>query len=400
MNNLKKTRILFVDDEPMILKMLQLSLRSMAKEWEMSFVESGEAALELLNQKPFDVVVSDMRMPGMSGAELLNTVMKKQPQTVRIILSGYADEEMVLQCVGASHQFLCKPFDPKVLKSCLQRIATLHQQMDNPDLVRMASSMQYLPSIPSIYFQIMEALQSSNASIQLISEIVSRDAGLTAKLLQLVNSAFFGVAVGVSSAEEAVQLLGVGRIRSLALFAHVFASFDEVEMPQEMLNEIWNHSMATGMAARQICEQEESAVVVREQGFTAGLLHDVGKLIFLANKPSEYLKVQQQTLAGKKPLVQVEQEVFGVNHAHVGAYLLGIWGLPAPLVEAVAWHHTPQLSGSREFNALTAVHAADVLVRSCEGAHDDLPMDLDAAYLGQMGYADHVPAWRDRLANC
>lgn len=398
MENAGKTRILFVDDEPQVLKMLQLTLRSISDDWEMMFVESGAAALEIITQTPVDVVVSDMRMPEMSGAELLNEVMKRQPQTVRIILSGYADEEMVMKCVGATHQYLSKPFDPKHLKSSLSRINNLRQQMTNKELVAAVSGMKSIPSIPSMYFQIIDALQSPNASIQLIGEIVSTDASLTSKILQMVNSAYFGFATSVSSAEEAVQLLGVGRIRSLALCAHIFSSFDKSTLSQDTLDEIWNHSLVTGMAARRIAEIEGCADAMVEQAFTGGLLHDIGKLILAANRPEEYLELEQKAHAEKKALVELEQEFLKVNHAQVGAYLLGIWGLPMPLVEAVAWHHTPSLAGLPEFSALTAVHAANVLVCETNRNNKGLFFNFDAAYLGQLALTDRVSFWREQLA--
>lgn len=398
MENAGKTRILFVDDEPQVLKMLQLTLRSISDDWEMMFVESGAAALEILTQTPVDVVVSDMRMPGMSGAELLNEVMKRQPQTVRIILSGYADEEMVMKCVGATHQYLSKPFDPKSLKSSLNRINNLRLQMTNKELVSAVSGMKSMPSIPSMYFQIIDALQSPNASVQLIGEIVSTDAGLTAKILQMVNSAYFGFANSVSSAEEAVQLLGVGRIRSLALCAHIFSTFDKSALPQNTLDEIWHHSLVTGMAARRIAEMEGCADALIEQAFTGGLLHDIGKLILAANRPTEYLEVEQKTRTEKRVLTEVEQEFLNVNHAQVGAYLLGIWGLPMPLVEAVAWHHTPSLAEVPEFSALTAVHAANVLVLETNRTNKELPLEFDAGYLGQMALTERVSFWREQLA--
>ena len=104
-----KTRILFVDDEPLVLQGLQRMLRPMRNEWEMAFVESGRRALEEMATLPFQVVVSDMRMPGMNGAQFLSHVQELYPRTVRLILSGHADKDLIMKCVGTAHQFLAKP---------------------------------------------------------------------------------------------------------------------------------------------------------------------------------------------------------------------------------------------------------------------------------------------------
>ena len=192
-------------------------MQRLSDEWESACVESGEQALALIAQKPFDVVISDMRMPGMNGTELLNEVMKRSPRTVRIVLSGHADEQVVQESVGVAHQWVAKPFDLKMLRAILSRIAAFQGRLENPEIKELIGRIRQLPSTPRLYFQIIEALQSSTASTQTIAEIVARDPALTAKILHLVNSAFFGVARSISDAGEAVQLLGVSRIRSLAL---------------------------------------------------------------------------------------------------------------------------------------------------------------------------------------
>jgi len=113
-----KKRVLFVDDEPRILDGRRRMLRSMRHEWKMSFAETGQEALAILANQPFDVVVVDMRMPGMDGVQLLSEVRKRH-QIIRIVLSGTADREAILRAVGLAHQYLSKPCDAETLKSVL-----------------------------------------------------------------------------------------------------------------------------------------------------------------------------------------------------------------------------------------------------------------------------------------
>jgi HD-like signal output (HDOD) protein len=394
-----RKRVLFVDDEQSVLSVLQAFMKRLSNDWESVCVESGEQAMVLINQKPFDVVISDMRMPGMSGTELLNEVMKRSPRTVRIVLSGHADEQMVQESVGVAHQWVAKPFDLTMLRGILSRIAAFQGRLENPDLKELTGRIRHLPSTPKIYFEIIQALQSSTASTQTIAEIVARDPALTAKILHLVNSAFFGVARSISDAGEAVQLLGASRIRSLALIHHVFSAFDSRAFEQLSMEEVWQHSLQTAAWARQIVLWEGGGRILEEKAFTGGLLHDIGQLILAANLPSAYREIRKLARDRRIPIYDAEKQILHATHADVGAYLLSIWGLPIPLVETVACHHEPAMVQERTFNALTAVHVA------CRWSYEKMPSareipasPLDPDYLKEVGVANRLDLWRQRLA--
>ena len=214
-----------------MLRVLKMGMRSMAGQWEMEFASSGEEALTLIGVKTFDVIVTDMRMPGINGAQLLNHVLRQHPETVRIILSGYADLSDVVNCVGLTHQFLEKPCSLDDLKECLKRVTTVKSRLTHDKLCELTASLKNLPSLPELYLEIADALQSPTASAQRIADIASKDPALTAKLLQLSNSAFFGVSRKVFTVAESVQLLGVGVIQSLAMAVPIFSSFYPQQMP-------------------------------------------------------------------------------------------------------------------------------------------------------------------------
>lgn len=395
-----KTRILFVDDEPLILEMLELTVATMKGDWEARFASSGEKALALMEREPFDLVVSDMRMPGMNGAQLLNEVMRRYPGTSRIILSGYADKEEVLRCVGATHQFLTKPCEIPTVESTLRRIRGLRERIHSPEIQQIVTKKNSLPSVPKVYFELLKVLQNPACSTQQIGDVVATDPGLTARVLQMVNSAFFGYAVEVSSASEAVMRLGVGTIRSLALTAHLFTVFEAVESENWSVEDVWCHSVRVGQWAQRIAELEGQDSHWAEQAFTAGVLHDVGKLILLDNLSTQYLELVTHARKQRQPLSELEQEVLGATHADVGAYLLDLWGLPAPLVEAVALHHEPGRTGALAFAPLTAVHVADALEKAAHGPQDPQASPaLDSLYLDQLSLGSKISSWREKLAD-
>ena len=387
-------RILFVDDEPNVLSGLRRMLFPMRKEWDMEFCGSGQEALDLMAKDPVDVIVTDMRMPGMDGTAVLRHVMEKYPQTVRFVLSGQSDKETILRTVGAAHTFLSKPCSADVLKSCVDRAFALRDLLGNRSLKSLVAQVDALPALPQTYQRVKEELASEDASVRSVGKIIESDLGMTAKVLQLVNSAFVGLRQGVSDVTQAVSMLGLDTVRSLLLMVGAFDT--QREMPSRLpLNYLWEHGMTVGRFAQGICKAEEADEVTTNQSFTAGLLHDAGILVLATNYKEDYERILEHAKANQTPLHRVELETFGCTHAQVGAYLLGIWGLPDSVVEAVAYHHSPSQCLAQHFGPLMAVHAADALDQEQRGPDGCLPSaPLDTAAIERMGLAGHVESWR------
>ena len=219
-------RILFVDDEQNLLMGLKRTLRPMRKLWEMEFVSSGDEALGLMSLREFDAVVTDMRMPGMSGADLLDTIQKQWPGAVRIVLSGQADRETVMQAIAPAHQFLSKPCDPEQLRSVLENTLALSDLLQNTSLKCFISNIKSIPSLPLLYQQVTSELRSEDPSTSRIGEIIAQDMAMTAKLLQIVNSAAYGIRAQISEPKQAAVYLGLDTIRALVLSLSIFSAFD------------------------------------------------------------------------------------------------------------------------------------------------------------------------------
>jgi HD-like signal output (HDOD) protein len=393
-----KKRILFVDDEAMILEGIRRMLRSMRAEWDMEFVETGEAALQSLDQKHFDVIVSDMRMPRMNGAELLAEVMKRHPTTVRLILSGYADKDLILKCVGSTHQYIAKPCDAESLIATISRASSLWVSVHGERLKSLVCQMTRLPSIPTLYMQVVEKASRSDASVEDIGSVVGRDIGMTAQVLKLTNSAFFGLRQQLSSAEEAVAYLGIDTIKSLVLSIHAFSQFEKAKTGALQMESLWDHSMQVASSAKRISKLEHQEAKAGEEAFTAGMLHDIGKLVLAVNLPNEYTEATRLAQNGLDGVL-AEEKVFGANHADVGGYLIGLWGLPVAVVEAVALHHSPSRAIQPVFSPLTSVHAANFLEWERSNSDPGAPRpQLDAAYVNIVTNVTRVPVWREALA--
>ncbi|MBM4283725.1 MAG: HDOD domain-containing protein [Deltaproteobacteria bacterium] len=389
-----KIKLLFVDDEPNLLQGLQRMLRGMRQDWDMAFADSGAEALEILARRPMDVVVTDMRMPGMDGAQLLAEVQARYPHVVRIILSGQSDRSMIIKTVKPAHQFLAKPCDDATLKATIERARLLRGMLEDDSLRRLVSRIDTLPSLPSLYLEVMEELQKEDASIKRIGEIIARDIGMTAKILQLVNSAFFGFCRHVSSPAQAAELLGLETLKVLVLSVQIFSRFDRARLSGLDVHRLWTHSLAVANFARTIAVKERRGEAQVNDSFMAGVLHDVGKLVMAANLAEAYGEVMETAREQGLTVWEAERRVLQVTHAEMGAYLLTLWGLPHDIVQAVAFHHEPARQQPQEFNCLTVVHAANHLEhQSHEPKAGPAPSPVDLEYLTTLNLGDRLDRW-------
>lgn len=386
-----KRRLIFVDDDPMVLDGLRRSLHSMRNAWEMRFVNSAAEALQTLETEPYDAIVSDMRMPLMDGADLLTKVKECYPDMVRMILSGQSSREAVFRSLSPAHQFLSKPCDPQQLANRLNQAFAMRDLLSNEALKMVISRLRSIPSLPTLYEELTTALRAENCSLEEVARIISKDVGMAAKILQLANSAFLGTSGRVSSLSQALTLIGSETVRTLVLSVHVFSQFDGHAKAAASLPALWDHSVAVSTLAQQIANSENCPKAMIEECFTAGLLHDIGKVVLLAELPQDYLTICCTPANGD---TDPERARLGCTHAEVGAYLMSIWGLPFPLVHAVAYHHHPGETAETKFSPLTAVHVADAIASAADASplHHDVALDLE--YLNRLGLGEKYSVWR------
>ena len=380
-----KKRILFVDDDAPILNGLRVRLHRLRDKWDMQFVTSGAEAVETLGSSHYDVVVTDMRMPGMDGAELLSIVRDRWPDTVRIVLSGYAELQQVVRLVPYAHQYFSKPCEAGQLENLIDRCLRLHELLRQPTLRAVVGRVCKLPAMPQVYARLQSLLASDATSVHDVAELIASDAAITAKVLQLVNSAFFRLARRITNIEQAVNHLGFGAIRNLVISAEIFSRWPSRDTRCVLnIDKLQSHVHQVAAVAHSLAAGTPRA----DDALLAGLLHDIGYWV-LANECSDNLvEAVSVAVANKIPLHEAETQVIGASHAQIGAYLLGIWGLPYPVIEAVAHHHTPESIPQSELDALGAVTLAHALVPGDDTEAFNAPLvpdpKVDATFLSSL----------------
>lgn len=392
MQNKVKNTILFVDDETYILDSLRRCLRNMNQGWQILFADSAAAALELMEQYDVDVVITDMIMPGCSGVELLAKVARNYPHTVRIILSGNTEQLAALKSTEVAHQFINKPTSAEQLKILVERICQLRDLLGNRKYIRLATEIRNLPSLPSIYYNLLEEINDPDPSIKRISSIINKDLSMTAKILQIINSAFFGLPHRVYSVDQAIALLGLDTLRALVVHVNIFSSFPPGHTVVSSVSFLRDHSLLVGYLAKKILQEEQGEKELAEKAMLAGILHDIGYLV-LAQMSDVYQQIIRMSREHGYSLTEAEYELTGISHAEIGAYLLGIWGFEEELVETVAFHHRPAQALHPSGTLLMAVYVADTFLSWLGGQFPINKQKLDLNYLQNQGMALDIDYW-------
>ena len=425
-------RVLFVDSDQSAARELQKTLEPMCPEWEMKVVATGDEVLDIMSRTAFDVVVPDISIQGMDGIELLGIVSERYPETVRIIHSELSDPEEVLKSTMAVHQFLMKPCCAETMKNTIERTCKLRDLLRDDKLKKIVAGIRNLPSVPVLYNLIVSEMQSTEPSLKKVGHLISQDVSMSAKILQLVNSSFFALPLKITDPQQAAVFVGIESLKSLVLSLHVFSSISkDAESCGFSLLKMWRHSLRTGRLAADIARAEEADRKVVEEAMIAGMLHDIGKLILL-KLPRQYNKVMELTETTGCSFAEAEYTVMGASHSELGAYLLGLWGLPRNVVEVVAFHHRPSRliesmfatsdesaqedsgeTGSKDvdpelqseedkttgFNALTAVHIANAMTTQGNCSSETSFPDIDMSYLKELGLTDKLPEWIELYKN-
>ena len=363
----------------------------------MFFTSGADEALEILAKQPVDIVITDMRMPKIDGAQLLEIVRRERPAAVRIALSGETSPEAVLRTVGTVHQYLAKPCTPESLRATISRAGFVKGLLEsNPALCSLVGRLKALPTIPALYLQVARELQMEEPSLQKIGRIVAQDPGMSAKILQLVNSAFFGLPREIEDPARAVMLLGLEVTHALVLSLEIFSHYQTGRLGGVAWESLWSHSLACARLAQRLAREEwPRAPKLQDRAYIAGLLHDVGKLVLGAFEPGEYRAVMKEAEAESIPLVEAEERHWGAGHPVVGAFLLGLWGLPTDLVQTILRHHGAGESTSEQaLDLVLLVNAADALSAECGFPSGNPVSRLDESLLAECRKEDRLETWR------
>jgi HD-like signal output (HDOD) protein/ActR/RegA family two-component response regulator len=375
--------IIFVDDEQALLDGLRARLYKHRNDWDMRFYSSGDEALAEFERQNIDLIVSDVRMPGMDGGQLLTLIKERWPSTVRIVVSGYSDPVQAVRLTSLAHQYIAKPCDGLQLENLIERCFNLQDLLRQDALRNLVGRIGKLPAMPSTYGRLQAALSSPAVTAAQIGDIVNSDAAIAGKVLQITNSAFFRLRKPMVRIKDAVTYLGFATIRNLVLSAEIFSQWNTpFEVLQSDPEQLQTHAQRMAAACRCVAASKTS----QDDAWLAGLLHDIGYWVLVQECPQQLGDAVRLSLNQARPLFECERETIGATHAEIGAYLLGLWGLPWPIVEAVAWHHAPQSVQSQRYDLVGTLAAAHCLLDASSAS------GLGQLITGRAAHAEYLAA--------
>jgi HD-like signal output (HDOD) protein len=406
--------ILFVDDNQDILDSFKRMLYGMRKKWKMLFAIDARMALEILSKNQVDVVVSDMIMPGMNGAELLNEVKQHYPKIIRIILSGHSDQEMILQTTVAAHQYISKPCNADLLKTRIITTYKSREYLKNDKLLSILNGIGNLPTLPDIVSEIEKELMNPEPSLKKIGDIIKDEPSLIVKILQIANSGFFGLSQRISNIHQALEYLGINIVKALILHIFTFNTMGFPASVKNVIHQIGKHSIEVAAIARDIAALEDASRETQDEAYVSGILHDIGKIVLL-KLPQYFDILKDPEITTNLGYWEMEHRMFGFSHEEAGAYLCDLWSLPSSIVYSTAYHHKPSDFKEKEFSHLTAVHIANILVntdkeilrqiwdyyeKNKELRHEilvSLLPDLDYEYISEIGLELKLSRWINKI---
>lgn len=373
--------ILFVDDDPRILEGLRHALYKERHRWDMVFVQGGAAALAQLHARAFDVVVVDLEMPDLDGVKLLAAVQQARPSAVRIMLSAQPDHASLIRSMSPVHQVLGKPCEPEQLRSALERSLDGIAQRGDAAARQLVGELTQLPSPPEIYLQLSQLTRSPRATARDAARVIGTDPAMTAKVLQIANSSYFGATRPILAVSDAVHLFGFERLRAIALSEGAFRVHAGAARSRHVIQKM----QRTGLLVAELASAFV-APAAREQVFASALLHDVGYVV-LALQASHALDALIERVDRGDDARAAELGALGVTHGEIAAKLLAFWGLPPALGELIKFHHEPGDAPSELRELASAIHVADAI------CSNPVAPEIDADSVARAGASASVPRW-------
>lgn len=385
--------ILFVDGNKHLLRSLARVTAASGQPWQASFAQSGSNALASLSGHNFDVIVSDANLPDMSGCELLEHVRTHCPLSLRILMTEQAQNQTVFALLKCAHQLLTKPCPTQLLLDAVHSAYRLRALFMNPEVRRTVHQLDQLPVIPAVYAQLNTELAKDDFTVQAVGDIIAQDMGLTAGILKIINSAYFGLSRRVDSPQQAVTILGANMLKGLVVYDQVFKAMDPGKYPNFDVRRLWTHCLDAARSCRTVALAAGLTRQDAENAFLAGLLHDIGKIVLNEGAPDMYLHILKTSQTDNRPLVEVEQAELKTTHAEIGAYILGLWGFEDSVIQPIAAHHRPSLYEAST-NVTSILHVVNVCLHDSYRQHAHRPAhQLDTDFLHSSGTAQYVEEW-------
>jgi putative nucleotidyltransferase with HDIG domain len=348
--------------------------------------------LDVLQKKETGYMMVDQDIEE-SFIDVLTVAKEKFPHIIRILMVSKWTQELILMSNRIVHLIIEKKALDEQITYLLQKAIRINLLLNDASLIKMVSTFDAMPSLKSVYLEILHHSQKSDSSLKKIGELVESDVVLSAKMLQIANLSIYAKTKRIADVKQAVNSLGLNLLRALIIQVHIFSRGTTSDHATSYLSSVEKHSTKVAKLSRQLAEYLEVDKQTQEESFIVGLLHDIGK--FVLSKDAASYKAIEKVIKEKMVLpYQAEGEILNTTHAEIGAYLLGIWGFPLTTIEAVAYHHRPLTFEKKEITPITFVHVAEAMIQGEDFVDQEtFKENLNLDYLEMLGIKHRVLAF-------
>ncbi len=365
-------KILFVDDDNLVLNALERTF--LYSDYETHFANSVTDALNLLKQTDVDMVISDIRMAPVNGYVFLKKVRELYPETLRIVLSAYADKPMIIKtiCDGIAKIYMLKPWDNAKFVTEITHIFEMYDNLHSLNILQNTTYGIQIPLLPQVYKEVLKAIEQ-DYSFKEITAIIEQDPVCAAKVLALAGSSFYGL--NVNSVHQALVFLGVRAVKDLLIVSEVFSDTDSNNEIGKSRRNLLKQANICSSLLNGFHQHLYNKRIIEEYS-TAGLLLDIGRISMLNTYKGNYSAIIEKTTCSNT-ISDSEITAFGISHNQVGASVADWWNLPATVVEACLFHHDPLNSKVTPVNIMALIHAADFFSWKYFGVNKNVSISSD-----------------------
>jgi len=386
--------ILMLDQQSELKNSLEKRFQKANNHYEILFTSSEDEVPIILENENIDILICEMSMLKNGGVQFFEDINQKHPDIIRFLFIEDDEQDLALKSMLHINHFIKKPVDANIICRFIDRIVNVRTVLGSEKLLLLSTRVNNLPSLPEVFFQLMEELQTECPSVPKISKLIEHDSSIASRIIQIVNSPAVGLSHRINNIEQAISLLGLIMTKTLVMYAGVNSYLHTPVHILATAESINNHSFTIGNLAEAISMAETGSYALSQEAKMAGILNNIGYLLLL-NNPETQINIKNILYAEKQTLFEAERMHTSITHGEIGAYFLGIRGFNESLLEAIAYYYRPNVRPASGFNTLTSLHIANALTPSpLKSIIPCKKLQLDYHYIEKLGLIDRIETWQ------
>lgn len=390
------TNVLFVLKDRSQGNLYSENIPAIDSSWSVNIADNTKDAVDFVRGNDIDVIICDDEVADSKGLDVISSCSHERPGVLSFLRKSNSPTKEESIALSEKKVFvLPENLEEEGIYSHISRRVLLKSLSENLNLLSVIRKMKKMPTIPQLYHQITRELRKEDGSIEFVAGLISKEPSMATRILKAVNSPAYVLGYEITEVVHALLFLGKEATQAQILADSVFNSYPNQSVAGLNLQEVWKHSINVSAIARRISMSIDSNKKSAEIACTAGVVHDLGKVLMATNLPDHYQQAVNYAKEERVPLVQAEEKVFGTNHAQVAASLMGLWSIPFRILNSVAYHHNPTGTMKKPPTSAMALYIADGFENA--KSKNVLGQNIDENIIEDWGFTDQFEDWAEEF---